>query len=64
MKLVFEVNSHGAFRDKELKYGGANSKKSGQDPELDYAAHRLKECAGSDAAVELAIRPIAGLVGS
>ena len=39
---------------KEMVLGGADSKMLGQDPESDYAAHRLTEFAGSDGAVRLA----------
>lgn len=60
---MFEVNAHGAFRHRERKHGGADSRMSGQDAESDYGAHRLKEFADSDGAVELATR-IARLAGS
>ena len=58
---MLEVNAHGGPRHIVLG-GGADSRMLGQDPESDYAAHRLTEFAGSDRAVELGTGPIARLL--
>ena len=60
---MLKVNAHVAFRHKERDLGGANSRVSVQDSELDYAVHGLTDFAGGDGAVELGARPIARLVG-
>ena len=59
--VVLEVNAHVGPRHKELGFS-ADSKMLGQDPELDHAAHRLTDFAGSDMAVELAIGLMARLL--
>ena len=58
---MLEVNAHVGPWHKELSLG-ADSKMLGQDPELDYAAHRLTDFTGSDMAVELAIGLMARLL--